>query len=147
MNVMVTGHRVQKLQGYDTGWIKTALYETLAELKKDHHVRGYSGMASGVDLWFCEHCLDLKILYVACVPFAEQADTMSKDDAELRDRLIRQAVEVKYVRNERMVRWADMAVVVWDGNKGGTHNCLQILIEKKTDFMWINPVKQAVIRC
>lgn len=41
-----------------------------------------------------------------------------------------------------MVEKADTGLVVWDGNKGGTHNVFQQLVEKKKPFVWINPVNE-----
>lgn len=147
MNVIVTGHRVQKLQSYDIQWIKIALFDTLAELQKTSHIRGYSGMASGVDLWFLDACRELGIRYVACPPFDEQAKTMSAEDAAHRAQLIRGADAVSEIKNSAMITYSDVALAVWDGNKGGTHNVVQQLIENKKNFIWINPVAQVVWKC
>ena len=148
MNVMISGHRKEKLSSYDPEWIKEAIRGILFDLKSEKgYVKGYSGMASGADLWFCEICKEWDIPYVACIPFEEQADYMEDDDIILRDALIKTAIERKNVRNSYMVETCDVAIVVWDGNKGGTHNCFQQLIEAKKDFWWINPVKPTVVKC
>lgn len=148
MNVMVSGHRKEKLLSYDCEWIKEAIRNILFDLKSEKgYVKGYSGMASGVDLWFCEICKEWDIPYVACIPFEEQSDYMEDDDIILRDELIKTACERKDVRNSYMVEKCDTAIIVWDGNKGGTHNCLQQLVEAKKDFWWINPVKKTVVLC
>lgn len=104
-------------------------------------------MASGVDLWFCEACLALDIPYIACIPFDEQGETMEESEALLRSELIRQAGQVRKVKNSWMVEEAEMGIVVWDGNKGGTHNVVQQLIEKQKPFIWINPVGRKVWHC
>lgn len=148
MKVMITGHRIQKLNAYDCEWIQLAIEEILTNLVHDQcYVCGYSGMASGVDLWFCDICRNLHIPYVCCVPFQEQSETMSKEDKNYRQFLIEKSQIARHIRNSQMIEEVDIAIVVWDGNKGGTHNCLQQLIERKMDFYWINPVKQTIIKC
>jgi hypothetical protein len=54
MKYTISGHRLHKLQAYDIEWIKAALDNLILDLSKTQHIIGYSGMASGVDLWFCE---------------------------------------------------------------------------------------------
>ena len=148
MKIMVSGHRKQKLLNYDCEWIRKVIRDVVVQLKaKEGFVKGYSGMASGIDLWFCEICKELNILYVACIPFEEQGQTMEVEDRILRDDLIKAASEVQYVRNRFMIEACDTAIIVWDGNKGGTHNCLQQVIEAKKDFWWVNPVKKTVVLC
>jgi hypothetical protein len=102
-------------------------------------------MASGVDLWFCECCLTKGIPYLAYIPFEGQELLMSPEDAALRDTLINKSSKIKKIRNSAMVEDCEVAIVVWDGNKGGTHNCFQQLIEVKKDIWWINPVKEKVV--
>lgn len=148
MKIMISGHRKEKLLDYDSSWIKEAIRGILLELQENgQYLRGLSGMASGVDLWFCQICQELGIPYVACIPFAEQSETMGLEDKLLRDALIKSAAQTQEARNSYMVENCDTAIVVWDGNKGGTHNCFQQLIEAKKDFWWINPVKETIIKC
>jgi len=147
MRLIVTGHRLKKLSTYDLGFIQFALDDTIALLMKDGVSLAYSGMADGVDLWFCQACLWNKLPYIACVPFEEQQDYMSEEDKRLRESLLSSAKEVKNVRNSWMVEHCDVAIVVWDANKGGTHNVVQQLVEKKIPFHWINPVFQKVWHC
>lgn len=148
MKVMISGHRKQKLLNYDCDWIREEIKNKLSELKAEKgFVKGYSGMASGIDLWFCEICKELDIPYVACIPFEEQSQTMEAEDKILRDELIKSASYIQYVRNRFMIETCDTAIVVWDGNKGGTHNCFQQLIEAKKDFWWLNLAKKSIIKC
>lgn len=148
MKLLISGHRIHKLSTYHIPWIKLTIGEQLESLVAKHgYVRGYSGMASGVDLWFCQECSARQIPYVACIPFDEQGDTMSKEDREYRDQLIKVAVEVRKVKNSWIVEECDMALVVWNGDKGGTHNVVQQLVEKNKPFHWINPVAMKVWDC
>lgn len=44
-----------------------------------------------------------------------------------------------------MVEIIDYGIIVWDGNKGGTHNVFQQMIENKKGFVWINPVSEKIL--
>lgn len=146
MKTLVTGHRLFKLQNYDTDWIRLAIAETLVDPDKPTSY-AYAGMASGVDLWFCRACLDLGIPYEACIPFEDQRLEMAEDERLLRDRLIASAANVSHVRNRNMVERAQAGIVVWDGNKGGTHNVVQQMVEARKPFWWLNPVATTIWRC
>ncbi len=65
MKWMVTGHRKEKLLAYDEAWIKEQIYEQVYDASRRGMSLGMSGMASGVDLWFCRSCLDWEIPFVA----------------------------------------------------------------------------------
>lgn len=148
MRLIVTGHREEKLSNYDVDWIVLTLHSIVYTLKIDKGISlAYSGMASGVDLWFCEACWVYQIPFIACIPFEEQADYMLPETKLLRNKLLSHAKEKKLVKNSWMVDNCDHAIVIWDGNKGGTHNVLQQLIEKQIPFTWINPVSQKIWNC
>lgn len=148
MKLLVTGHRERKLfeNSYDIDWISGCMEDILLEVW-NFQPRCYAGMASGVDLYFCLICRELKLPYVACIPFDGQDEGMSGLIKFTRDDLIRDAVEVRKVKNSWMVEECDTAIAVWDGNKGGTHNVVQQLVEKKKNFFWINPVGRVVWKC
>lgn len=155
MKLMVSGHRKSKLQNYSQEWIQIALEEIIREVGQYHFkysevvdkTIGLSGMADGVDLWFCEILLFNNIDYWACIPFDEQDEYMSDSDKLLRNRLIENARRTLKIRNSEMVEQCDKAIIVWDGNKGGTHNVLQQLVENKKEFWWVNPVKESIVKC
>lgn len=147
MRMMVSGHRLQKLTTYDHTWIKQSL-EYLVLLEKDNGLSlAYSGMASGIDLWFLHACNLYKIPYIACIPFDNQDEYMNDSSKIERENLLQNAKEKKIVRNVWMVENSDIALIVWDGNKGGTHNVVQQLIEKNINFHWINPVGKKIWSC
>jgi len=145
---MITGHRTHKLKenGYDIKWIQDCIEQILLEIHPFKPLC-YSGMASGVDLYFCDICSTLELPYIACIPFDGQEETMDDIDKSRRIGLLREAKEIKKVKNSWMVENCDTAIVVWDGNKGGTANVFQQLIEKKKNFFWVNPVGQVVWEC
>ena len=103
---------------------------------------------SGVDLWFCEALQCLKKPYIACVPFKEQEDTIAEEEQKiLRRDCLSNAKEIWDIRNSQIVEKCDAALVVFDGNKGGTHNVFQQLIEKQKPFIWLNPVGKKRWEC
>ena len=148
MRLIISGHRRHKLEEYNYNWIERTVEQTVLECIKTHGISlAYSGMASGVDIMFCNACFYHKLPYIACVPFDGQENTMTPNDAILREEFLGYAKEIKKVKNSWMVENCDVAIVVFDGTKGGTHNVFQQLIEKKIDFYWINPVSQVVWKC
>lgn len=147
MRLIVTGHRNEKLQTYDQNWIRLELTVLVRKLMNQGVNLAYSGMASGVDLWFCRACQVHNLPFIACVPFEEQSDYMSDEDKKWREICLKSAVQVMNVKNSWMVEHADIAIVVWDANKGGTHNVLQQLVENQKPFYWLNPVSQKIWEC
>lgn len=148
MRIVITGHRAEKLAPYDFRWIQTAIDNVLVELKsKDNNLLAYSGMASGVDLHFCQSCIVLGVPYIACVPFEGQEETMSQKDRDLRASLLKTAKEIKQVKNSWMVEHTDIGICLFDGNKGGTHNVFQQWVENRKNFYWINPVGKVTWKC
>lgn len=147
MKTLITGHRKHKLVCYDNQWIKTVIYDVVSQLIEKGMALGYSGMASGVDLWFCEACIDLRVPYIACPPFDGQEQTMEQKDQEMRNYCLEQASQIQKIKNSSMVEKCTNGIVVWDGNKGGTHNVVQQLVEKKKPFVWINPVGEKIWNC
>ena len=148
MKTLISGHRIEKLKNYSEDFIRLAIDECIdIFINKHGGFIGMSGMASGVDLWFSEACLAKKVPYHAYIPFKEQEDVVPENEKELRRILIKHACKVYNLRNNHMVQSADRGIIVWDGNKGGTHNVLQQMIEHKKEFCWINPVSEKIIQC
>jgi uncharacterized phage-like protein YoqJ len=138
---------LHKLQVYDIKWIEDAIFEVFEDTFLNQTTYGLSGMASGVDLWFCGTMNAYKIPYSACVPFEGQEETMDANSAFEREYFLKTASKIEKFRNSIMVEKADAALVVFDGNKGGTHNVFQQLIEKQKPFVWINPVGKKIWEC
>jgi hypothetical protein len=46
-----------------------------------------------------------------------------------------------------MVEKCNYGIIVFDGNKGGTHNVFQQMVEKHKPFTWINPVWETMTIC
>jgi len=125
---MVTGHRIEKLEGYNIPQLRVDMAKAIDELTIQYGwLYGLSGMASGVDLWFLDILQDKGMTYACYIPFEEQTDYMSTEDAIHRQKLINAADRVyRKTRNIRMVEDCDIALIVYDGvDKGGTWRAMQ----------------------
>lgn len=138
--IAFTGHRPDKLGGYQPNGLQTAvrqaLFETLANAVTDGPVVAMSGMALGLDTWAAEACVELGIPFIAAVPFKGQESRWPRRSQDIYKTLLDKAQEVVVVspgsysaramhrRNEYMVDWAHRLVAVWDGSPGGTAACV-----------------------
>lgn len=148
MRIVITGHRLEKLRNYDIPWIQSAIDKTLIEIHNTQsNLLAYSGMAGGVDLYFCKSCMLIGIPFIACIPFEDQESTMEENERLLRKQLLASAKEIKQVKNSWMVEHCDIGITCFDGNKGGTHNVFQQFIENRKNFYWINPVGKVTWKC
>lgn len=131
----------------------------LRQLMREHLERlapekTFSGMALGIDQDFVSVCIDLKIPFVAAVPFVEQPSTWPEASQRLYYALLDKAAQIVYVcepgyaswkmqkRNEWMVDQigADGTVLaIWDGSPGGTGNCVKYAKRLDRQIARINP--------
>ena len=164
IKIMVTGHRPDKLGGYNENPISTAVQKTmiyfLNMLKNKHNkIWCISGMALGTDQWFAQHAVDLGIPFTAAVPFDGQEKKWPQESQNKYKILIEHAREQVIVspgeyagwkmsqRNKWMIDNSDIAIVVYDpGSKvGGTYNAWKTIQKKKLPTIWIKPSIQPVI--
>lgn len=158
MTVAVTGHRPNKLFGYD---MNDSRYLALKDMMKDYLRKSgcsdaYSGMALGMDQLFAIAVLQLKneglpIKLHCAIPCANHSSRWSEDSKELYDRILAKADEVVMVsdesykpwlmqkRNEYMVDRADIILAFWDGTSGGTGNCVNYAKKMGKKIEIINP--------
>ena len=138
MIVAVTGPRPQKMGGFQIpNPTYTKIYEALKtkiiELNPDTLI---SGMALGVDQIAAEICIDLKIPFIASIPFQGQESVWPPSSQNKYKEILAKAKEIKIVseggysaekmqiRNKWMVDKADLLLGVWSGKPGGTANCI-----------------------
>lgn len=135
--VSVTGHRPDKLGGYEITARRAVgafAAEQLLQLAPD---RVITGMALGWDQAVAAACIILDIPFVAAVPFEGQERRWPQESRERYHRLLSHADERVVVcddfvpavkalqkRNEWMVDRAEEVIALWDGSFGGTHNCI-----------------------
>lgn len=72
---------------------------------------------------------------------------MDESEKELRNWCLNHAADVWKIKNSQMVLRSDAGIVVFDGNKSGTHNVVQQLVEHNKSFVWINPAGKKVWEC
>jgi len=134
--ICVTGHRPDKLGGYDRS-VQVAL-ERLAytHLKEIAPTGVVTGMALGWDQAVAAACMDLGIPFLAAVPFHGQEGNWPSRSQELYRLYLSYASKIVYVceggyaahkmqtRNEWMVDHTSAVLALHDGTAGGTGNCV-----------------------
>jgi uncharacterized phage-like protein YoqJ len=160
MKLCVTGHRPNKLWGYD---YNAPQYQVLKDkiknllvrcIKKDvnHFV---SGMALGVDTLFAEVVLELReeydITLECAIPCLNQSAKWVVEANNIWQRICEKADKITYVsdqpytsscmqkRNEYMVDNTDIVLAIWDGTAGGTKNCVDYAKRKGKYILHIDP--------
>ena len=163
----VTGHRPNKLFGYDIhsskyNGIRYNLKLAVYRILKEHAVKNvtvYSGMALGVDQIFVEAMIDARNYYrkhgvnfkiVAAIPCKGQESKWTQQSQQFYDYLLQQCDEkvvvsknVPYsaklmqIRNEYMVDRSDYILAVWDGSPSGTANCVNYAVSQHKNVVRI----------
>ena len=153
MRLCITGHRPNKLFGYD---IHSSDYTNLRNkldyiLENSQPELTFTGMALGIDQIFAEECIRLHIPFVACVPFKGQENVWNQASKELYYSLLNCASDVVIVsdggysahklqiRNEYMVNSSDYVLAVWNRTSGGTANCVNYANQQHKPVVIINP--------
>lgn len=157
--VSVTGHRPNKLYGYDLTtekWIKLK-HRFKAILRTVDCKEAISGMALGVDTVFALAVLELKqegypIKLHCAIPCLEHSCKWTRDSRILYDEILKRADTVRIVteqpyspylmqlRNEYMVDRSDLVLAVWDGTTGGTGNCVDYARKQNKPGIGIAPI-------
>lgn len=155
MIVGVTGHRPDKLGGYEDenplrSWVRAQIRRHLRLLRP---LYGISGMALGVDQDFAEACVELSIPFIAAVPFKGQELAWRSHPMTRRKyrALLAKAYEVVIVsegvyenwkmqaRNEWVVDHCNTMLCVFDGSPGGTANAVNYADRVRRDKVRIDP--------
>lgn len=156
--ICVTGHRPNKLWGYD---LNAPKYQLLKEKMKNFLVahnctHAITGMALGIDQLFALAVLELKdeghdITLEAAIPCQNHAKQWPKSSQELWQDIVSKCdittlvTDEPYkpylmqIRNEYMVDNADEVLAIWDGTRGGTGNCVDYASRQLKPTFRINP--------
>lgn len=138
MYVAATGHRPNKLGGYDffnlqRTWIRRRIEERLKNLGATVCI---SGMALGIDQDFAWTAMWMNIPVLAAIPFVGQESQWPESSQQFYRALLSRCSQVEVVcagsyagwkmqkRNEWMVDHCQTLLAVWDGSSGGTGNCV-----------------------
>lgn len=158
MKIAVTGHRPDKLN-HDyagTSILSERIYDELAKVvvrnKDKEGLTLITGMALGVDTLFAWVAIDLKVPFIAAIPFPGQEKAWPATSQKVyHDIINHELCTIKYVsmgeysaakmqiRNEWMVNECDGLIAVWDGSPGGTKNCRDYAERIKKPIVRINP--------
>lgn len=144
MRIAVTGHRPDKLGGYDENPCHVAVKDHMRNLIRHYldtsgeMIEVISGMALGCDQWWAEIGVDEGALLLAYVPFPGFDSKWPSTSRAHLLALLASASEQIVVdpdpaysaaklqkRNERMVDDCDILVAYWTGAAGGTANCIK----------------------
>lgn len=153
MIVGATGHRPDKLGGYDEitplrAWVRAQLRRQLRQLRP---LYGISGMALGCDQDFTEACIELNIPFIAAVPFRGQERAWRREAQGAYKRLLAKAREIVIVsdgsyenwkmqaRNEWIVDHCNVLLCVFDGSPGGTANTVNYADRVRREKIRIDP--------
>lgn len=131
-----TGHRPDKLGGYDPHTTKRVLDFATEILRHHQPSLVISGMAQGWDMALAQAAVNLGIPFHAYVPFHGQEQVWPMATRLYYKALLSLAQNVVMVtqggysksamqlRNQAMVDNCDLLAALWNGSKGGTENCL-----------------------
>lgn len=147
----VTGHRPDKLGGYNT---PNLVYNEVCDL-----IRGYlksnppsyviTGMALGVDQWTAQICIELGIPFLAAIPHEGHGANWPESSRNTYEQLLSKAKwkyliskgpftgRKMYLRNLWMVQNADKLLAMWDGSSGGTKNCIEAAVQVNTKVEYL----------
>lgn len=153
----VTGHRPDKLGGYDTVVMaenRTCIKCWLREQLVGRASYLVTGMALGVDQWAAEVCIEAGIPFVAALPFEGQAGNWPDHSQWHYRRLLEQAAQIVCVsrgyavwkfqkRNEYIVDHCAILLAVWNGSSGGTANCVKYAEKVRRPIKRFDPGKGA----
>jgi uncharacterized phage-like protein YoqJ len=161
MILAFTGHRPEKIGGHVDHhsaseapgqplqqWISAKLRDVITNARPLYCI---SGMALGVDQLAAQVCIDLKVPFIAAVPFVGQERVWRADAQRHYQYLLSKAHEVVIVteggyeqwkmaaRNHWMVDHCNKLVAVWNGTTGGTAGTVLYAVRVKREIVRINP--------
>src|SRR3546814_17335657 len=131
MIIAATGHRPQRLGGYDKDIMMRLRRGAAHYIEKKQPTKGVSGMALGWDTAWALALIDQGVPLIAAVPFEGMESRWPKADQERHRLIVRQAAAVvvgchggsaawKLQKcNEWMVAHAADLVALWGGSRSG----------------------------
>ena len=131
-----TGHRPDKLGGYDPHAVNQVMRFAEQVLTANKPSVVISGMALGWDIALAQAAVNLGIPFRAYIPFVGQEQVWPSASRLYYKALLAKAQETKIcstggytkasmqIRNQNMVDDCDVVAALWNGSPGGTSNCL-----------------------
>jgi uncharacterized phage-like protein YoqJ len=155
MIVAGTGHRPNKLGGYNNESFLKLVNIAENALKQMSVTEVISGMALGWDMALAQAAINLNIPFIAAVPFKGYEFMWQEKSKKYYYKLLTKAKRVEYIcddgyspekmqiRNEWMVNNCDVVLSMYNGDKsGGTYNCIKYIETKnKNNINLYNKLK------
>lgn len=155
MKIAITGHRPHRL-GNDYELTSQLILNIKKEIIKIidiyHTDKLISGVALGIDTLFALIAIEKEIPFIAAIPFEGQERKWPKSSQDKYNSIINHPLCDKHIvseggyaawkmqkRNEWMVDNADLLICVWNGEAGGTSNCVKYAKSKNKEMIRINP--------
>jgi uncharacterized phage-like protein YoqJ len=144
--VSFTGHRPDKIGGYDSErqWQVVLFADEILKQTKPRKI--ISGMAQGWDIAVARSAARLGIPFIAAVPCAGQERLWTPEGKKLYRSVLELAEEVRVIspgayneramdiRNKWMVDFSQHLIALWDGSPGGTSNCVKYATRKNAEI-------------
>jgi len=142
MKIAVTGHRPDKLGGYNAtdnfNFLRSHMMAVMSGIldRGEKELIVISGGAIGIDQLWMEAAINLKLPVIAALPFKDYDCKWPWHARKIYKELLAQCSEVKYIsepgyepskmqtRNKWMVDNSDQLYGYWNGTAGGTKNCI-----------------------
>ncbi len=136
MIIAGSGHRPDKLGGYDPLTTRRVLALATSALKHWKPTLVISGMAQGWDMALAQAAINLGIPFDAYVPFKGQENVWPSATRLYYRELLKRARKVHVIteggytkvamqiRNQCMVDDCELLLTLWNGSNGGTANCI-----------------------
>jgi uncharacterized phage-like protein YoqJ len=152
VRVAVTGHRPDKLGGYNATENFKAIRRHMRDFLEDApqgELWLLSGGALGVDQFWIEVGLHLQLPVIAVLPFKGYDSKWPVASRQYYEKLLAQCQEVRYLdtgykpesyqkRNEFLVDDCDVLVAYWNGEESGTQNCIDYAISQNKTINLFN---------
>lgn len=159
-HIAFTGHRPNKIGGYDTNnpkriavkkAIEDALTRAVNKYGNSHKIVVITGGALGVDTDAASVAYKMGLPFIVAVPCQGQDSKWPVESRTKYANMLKAAAEIVMVydgpynntcmqdRNKWMVDHCDALVAVWDGTSGGTANCVKYAQSVGKPIVMINP--------
>lgn len=150
MIIAGTGHRPDKLGGYDWHIYRKLVGLAVQSLQERNATKLITGMALGWDMALADAAVILNLPFIAAIPFEDQASRWRLMQRVHWQRLVKKAAQAVIVseggyapwkmqrRNEWMVDHCDRVLALFNGTEGGTANCIKYAgrYNKPVDNVW-----------
>ena len=159
MNVGITGH--QELRGGSWEWVDAAIRKEINNFAAEEVV-GVSSLAKGADQLFARIVVEYGYDLIVVLPMLGYRDRFVDNDdkigfdllsrkasrVEVLESVFRSDEEAYFEAGKEMVRYSDIVMAVWDGEKaaglGGTGDVVEYALSVGKMVLHIEPASESV---